>query len=322
MLTNCKGHYVQVCPTNLDPSWDKPPEADYECPLCGATGKHFKSLCPANQDPNCLTQKRQRAGIVTPIKKTQNCLADWERDLGSRSREPINNRSTRVEPLKREPSQSARDITTPTSKREELFAIEEKRKRLLAEDRADFTTMASLKSDPDSLERYQKRGRTDDQRSGFGRLSPERSYGSPELPRKRVRFAEPSSPQQGYSHRSISEEGACFPPASDDDMELDFTNNEQSHPRKHTSNVDSSPLFSLELKHSKADLTMVDYTYSRSADDGRSPTPPERKYSSLVLSLMEKHPEMTKVVNVLRRPTATDMWKQLTPGEVERYELT
>lgn len=61
-----KGHHVEVCPTNLDPSYDvPPPNPTYECYCCGARGKHLTTLCPSNRNPNSLTQQRIRAGITT-----------------------------------------------------------------------------------------------------------------------------------------------------------------------------------------------------------------------------------------------------------------
>lgn len=59
-LTNSfAGHFVQVCPTNLDPAFDKPPHRTYYCPLCYLNGAHYKSLCPMNSDPFSLTQQRK-----------------------------------------------------------------------------------------------------------------------------------------------------------------------------------------------------------------------------------------------------------------------
>ncbi|KAJ1333389.1 Zinc knuckle [Microdochium nivale] len=61
---NCKrcgrpGHWLQQCPTNLDPSYDVPPYRDYRCDICGARGVHFVILCPRNRDPASLTRQRQ-----------------------------------------------------------------------------------------------------------------------------------------------------------------------------------------------------------------------------------------------------------------------
>ncbi|RYP71528.1 hypothetical protein DL769_004682 [Monosporascus sp. CRB-8-3] len=57
------GHWIQLCPTNLDPRWDKPPAPDYRCEICLEVGKHFATLCPLNKKKVSLTKQRERAGI-------------------------------------------------------------------------------------------------------------------------------------------------------------------------------------------------------------------------------------------------------------------
>lgn len=46
----------------MDPDYDKAPGDDYLCPICHATGKHYKSLCPSNTDPNSINMKRRALG--------------------------------------------------------------------------------------------------------------------------------------------------------------------------------------------------------------------------------------------------------------------
>ncbi|RYP65506.1 hypothetical protein DL771_008263 [Monosporascus sp. 5C6A] len=53
----------ELCPTNLDPRWDKPPAPDYRCEICLEVGKHFATLCPLNRKKVSLTIQRERAGI-------------------------------------------------------------------------------------------------------------------------------------------------------------------------------------------------------------------------------------------------------------------
>jgi len=83
----------------MDPSYDKPPGSDYVCAVCHRVGKHWRSLCPRNLDPNCIYQKRKAAGIVrkrddddddngeervfsvrTKKFKTGGILENWEKD--------------------------------------------------------------------------------------------------------------------------------------------------------------------------------------------------------------------------------------------------
>ncbi|KAI9054841.1 hypothetical protein LZ554_001985 [Drepanopeziza brunnea f. sp. 'monogermtubi'] len=63
-----KGHHLQMCPTNMDASFDRPPAEDYRCDVCHERGVHFKSLCPKNTDPYSIIQKRKARGIATPTK--------------------------------------------------------------------------------------------------------------------------------------------------------------------------------------------------------------------------------------------------------------
>lgn len=46
----------------MDPAYDKAPGDDYLCPICHAAGKHYKSLCPRNTDPNSINMKRRALG--------------------------------------------------------------------------------------------------------------------------------------------------------------------------------------------------------------------------------------------------------------------
>jgi hypothetical protein len=51
----------------MDPAFDKPPDNKYICTICNARGQHFKSLCPRNTDPYCLTQKRNAVGTYQSV---------------------------------------------------------------------------------------------------------------------------------------------------------------------------------------------------------------------------------------------------------------
>ncbi|KAF3062381.1 hypothetical protein GL218_04187 [Daldinia childiae] len=54
------GHWIQLCPTNLDPKWDQPPPYYYRCEICKVSGRHFATLCPQNEYELSLTQQRLR----------------------------------------------------------------------------------------------------------------------------------------------------------------------------------------------------------------------------------------------------------------------
>ena len=57
----CQGHDIKDCPTNLDPSFDRKPPANYKCNFCGKTGRHYGPLCPKHPDPNAIAHQRRKA---------------------------------------------------------------------------------------------------------------------------------------------------------------------------------------------------------------------------------------------------------------------
>lgn len=65
LLTMAIGHWIQVCPTNMDPSMDKRPPPKYRCEICKAKGDHFATLCPQNKMDISLTQLRRKARIAS-----------------------------------------------------------------------------------------------------------------------------------------------------------------------------------------------------------------------------------------------------------------
>jgi hypothetical protein len=75
------GHHLQYCPTNMDPTYDRPPPQDYQCELCKIPGVHWKSLCPFNTEPMSITQKRRTAGIIIPTKNSSQRQARFKPEL-------------------------------------------------------------------------------------------------------------------------------------------------------------------------------------------------------------------------------------------------
>lgn len=69
---NTIGHFLQDCPTNLDPAFDKIPVGGYKCMICGKTKAHLTSLCPDNTDPKSLTQLRLKLGTVAGKKSNKD----------------------------------------------------------------------------------------------------------------------------------------------------------------------------------------------------------------------------------------------------------
>ncbi|KAH8201283.1 hypothetical protein TruAng_004527 [Truncatella angustata] len=66
------GHWVHLCPTNLDPSFDVPPAKNYRCIYCQRLGDHFATLCPHNEHEWSLTQQRKHASLSTTPKRSQD----------------------------------------------------------------------------------------------------------------------------------------------------------------------------------------------------------------------------------------------------------
>ncbi|KAI1806621.1 hypothetical protein F4811DRAFT_568451 [Daldinia bambusicola] len=71
-------HWIQLCPTNLDPEWDQAPPYYYRCEICKVSGKHFATLCPLNEYEFSLTQQRLRIKIPpkTPIQDQHSHYRD------------------------------------------------------------------------------------------------------------------------------------------------------------------------------------------------------------------------------------------------------
>ncbi|KAI0152544.1 hypothetical protein F4776DRAFT_670167 [Hypoxylon sp. NC0597] len=57
---NESGHWIQLCPTNMDSRWDTPPPPDYRCSICKKWGVHFATLCPRNEKESSLNKIRKR----------------------------------------------------------------------------------------------------------------------------------------------------------------------------------------------------------------------------------------------------------------------
>ncbi|KAG9249240.1 hypothetical protein BJ878DRAFT_537463 [Calycina marina] len=97
------GHYLQVCPTNMDPSFDRPPNKTYQCTVCGKYGDHYKSVCFLNKDPLSINQKRKRVTEVAPLKRDRESFEKSTHDYTPRKR-----RSS--------PDNTSRSALTPSKK--------------------------------------------------------------------------------------------------------------------------------------------------------------------------------------------------------------
>ncbi|KAI1744197.1 hypothetical protein F4680DRAFT_284521 [Xylaria scruposa] len=64
------GHWIQLCPTNLDPHYDQAPAHDYRCNFCGRKGDHFATLCSKNPHEGSLAKQREHAAAETRKSRT------------------------------------------------------------------------------------------------------------------------------------------------------------------------------------------------------------------------------------------------------------
>jgi hypothetical protein len=88
------GHYVVNCPTNEDPSFDKPPSFDYRCRFCQQPGSHYWMFCPRNPDPNSIYRRRQAKQRDSYQETTDKEMTDGRLSITSKSsRETFNDQS-------------------------------------------------------------------------------------------------------------------------------------------------------------------------------------------------------------------------------------
>ncbi|KAH8762711.1 hypothetical protein F5882DRAFT_365251, partial [Hyaloscypha sp. PMI_1271] len=147
LLTQHPGHHLQVCPTNLDPSFDSPPGDDYECEICKAVGNHFKSLCPRNTDPLSIIQKRRAQGIRTPQAHKGKDYLGWRKEVedqkGAERREEQRKARLREGRLTQESSNASVASSSPSQTPKyvrlmKLEEIEDKKARLLKDESIDI----------------------------------------------------------------------------------------------------------------------------------------------------------------------------------------
>lgn len=280
---------------------------------------------------------------MTPERSASNFLADWERDIENRSSEGISSSLGRLSrdegrsSYKHEISGSPGHSTTPkqpSSKRAELFAIEEKRKRLLAEESPTFADVVALNTIPSPRPVDQKRSREEAHNSDFTRLSLQESWDSPERRRKRVRFGDQISLDlefNTHTHRYRLGEGASHDkfaqlPTQEYEIELDTSDGEsdvkEEQPRIKIPEHLFSRSFAPRMGSVAADIEMTDYVESSFVDGDELTPPPTKFYSAFILALIKRRPEMTKSINVRCRPTALDMWKRDDQRRAELHNNT
>ncbi|KAI1180688.1 hypothetical protein F4777DRAFT_258734 [Nemania sp. FL0916] len=84
----CKksGHWIQRCPTNLDPTYDVAPPPTYRCGICKKKGHHFATLCPLNPHEESLARQREHAHSGLPEDKKRHSFGQGSSARHSRGR--------------------------------------------------------------------------------------------------------------------------------------------------------------------------------------------------------------------------------------------
>lgn len=126
------GHWIQYCPTNLDPRYDQAPAYDYRCNFCGQKGDHFATLCSKNPHEGSLTKQREHA--IAEIREPRTPTRSSQRRYQSRE-----SSATRLRDRYRlrSPEQCARDryrSRTPEYRRSHSGGTDDYGTQILNED--------------------------------------------------------------------------------------------------------------------------------------------------------------------------------------------
>jgi hypothetical protein len=299
-----------VCPTNLDPAFDRPPEAGYICEVCHVQGAHFKSLCPQNRDPSSIIMKRKARGIKAQLAETCSSIKVNLQDHDSPSTNQRGNLVDRIITDHGRLSEASQNSNSATQQKsapgckgmkleQELQGNKEKRKLGFEQDEfclEDFFSNANQGND-----RYKdKRDR---------KFNPENS----EL-RKKLRIDDPSS--KIYEEVDITDlifdsilkqadniKAANSNPGRSEGQGISAHSKQSVHqpgpniwPQK--VNLDENSISSNEIESSDE------------MDTESSPIKPSKVYSEVVLKLIQRLPQMTEEVNRIKgRITTLDKWK-------------
>ncbi len=184
----------------MDPSYDRPPPVDYECDICKARGKHFKSLCPKNFDPYSIIQRRRQQGIDTPYTDKGGVFSENERDVDNQK--AVEQRFDRwEEPTDGRLSKASSIVTTASSssnpsfkneKEEKLDKIDGLKSRLIrgeSDSSVDIDELVAESGFDSGGDHDRKRSRIHDQSNSSSKdASPALSLGVPM--RKKIRISD------------------------------------------------------------------------------------------------------------------------------------
>ncbi|CZT00940.1 uncharacterized protein RCO7_02859 [Rhynchosporium graminicola] len=285
------GHHLQVCPTNLDPSYDSPPGENYQCEICHKKGEHWKSLCPQNSDPFSIIQKRKARGIIPPENGSNSKHDDCEKGTKTQ-RERESDTQRRRSRLRCSSNSSARNTASSGKKLELLDSLQdlEGRKQRL---------FRQLSEEMDGMIREGNGQRSSDRKRG-----PEEaiSTSSPTLTFKKTRkkariedgkFDGIAKPRIQDGSEQQEHDEAC---SISNDRRRQSTPSVPFGPRS----IGESP-GSMISDDGESDIMDLD-----------EPPPPGKEYTPFVDKLMRQRPEMKEAVNMVRRrKTASATWEEM-----------
>ena len=313
-LIHLTGHHLQVCPTNLDPSYDKPPDENYTCEICRKRGDHFKSLCPQNTDPYSIIQKRKARNITTPPKGGTSRQDEWEREGRAQRERERERHERRAEGRLTAYSSSSSAMNTPTStKKKDLIdkvqEIEDEKQTLFREQSDDIGDMIRESTTQRSSDR--KRGLPNDDNTSIDSPTSRTMHAQKKTRREGESSDLEVQNQERYdrfrkSHRPYTHSDEDMEQSNDTDM-----NGYADHVSHQSRNSTPSIGFALRPIGLSPGSMISDNESSDGMDIDEPGSRPGKEYSPFVQNLMRKHPEMNEVVNVIKtRKTAQEMWRE------------
>lgn len=313
----------------MDPAYDRPPDSSYECEICKARGKHFKSLCPKNTDPYSIYQKRKAKGITTPPSNKGRVFREWQKEVEEK-KEEAERRERRFQDgrLTRISSNTSVGSSSPTpslknERLEKLQGIEDLKSRLFKEDYYDIDEIMGLCGEQGRDDNGRKRARHDQSGSSSRGASP-----APSMLEDRRKKARTTSTDEITSSPRVKLETA------DTSIDTPHFNHESLVKRERDTEMDDAITSEDSSKNGHADQEYTNSLYSTknsfktgkinpdsmNIDEGDTDTSeevevevakPPKQYSDFVQKLIRRRPEMSEVLNTVKiRTTAVDMWKQ------------
>lgn len=320
-----------MCPTNLDPAYDKSPDKYYKCRSCQRAGKHYTSLCPSNTDPESITQKRK---ALRDQKNTETRVGREDReDLIDGWTKKGDNGGRLNATADHEGGRKTQDVVADlqnASRMDGISHMDPRRTRILGWDsigldangdlvapRTNTTTMTRVPTSPRN-----GRSRTASLSNSTTRLSNlsfDRSQNG-ERSRKRVRF-DTNDDEQDTGHRATYNS-----PRGDHEIKLDLSSEDEDVSDVEIRTGDepeAKGVFGFKMHSSMEQVETEVDEVSSDEDDIPIPAPPIKEYRPFVAQLIAKYPQLSDAVNAPpRRSTALEMWNKDEDRRKSLYGIT